>query len=60
MSNNQHNSLNKVMFIRGSVKGLLTIARAERFEMIEYLLEMVWQEAQELERRLAEELAKRD
>ncbi|WP_339760679.1 hypothetical protein [uncultured Hoeflea sp.] len=57
---NSQDSLNKIRFIRGSVEGLLTIASGKQFEMTGYLLEMVRQEAEALERRLNEDVAKSD
>lgn len=58
MQSSNRDKLQKVTFIRGSVEGLLTIARGERFEMMEYLLEMVRQEAEALEQSISEDLAK--
>ena len=60
MQSSTRDKLQKVTFIRGSVEGLLIIARGERFEMMEYLLEMVHQEAEALERQLGEDIAKPD
>lgn len=60
MQSSTQDKLKNVLFIRGSVQGLLKIARNERLEMLQYLLEMVHQEAQTLKLRLEEDIAKRD
>jgi hypothetical protein len=60
MQTSAQDKLQKVLFIRGSVEGLLEIARGERFDMMMYLLEMVNEEAKALELRLKEDIAKPD
>lgn len=60
MQTSAQDKLQKVLFIRGSVEGLLKIARGERFDMMMYLLEMVNEEAKVLELRLKEDIAKPD
>lgn len=52
MDDKQAAKLARVQFVRGSLSGLITLAKTEQFEMLSYLLEMALAESVDLEQRL--------
>lgn len=50
--------LGRVQFVRGSIVGLIGIAKAEQLDMLAYLLEMARLEAEAVESTLTTSLAK--
>ncbi|MCY0094592.1 hypothetical protein [Hoeflea ulvae] len=58
MATDIRHKLAKVQFIHGSIEGLIGLAKAEKFEMLAYLLETARHESETLEATLKDGLAK--